>query len=115
MLFCAFSNAVSQQAAKDLCKAVEAEPYPNACSLLFLRIPLACEECKARCDGRFEDAKEETHGDCTGIVLYGGHAAKNKAPHYYAKGGIFGEGETLKEAVSWVFPGQITWSLLDSS
>ena len=78
---CAFGNTISDQPAKDLAKAIKAEPDPYSCSLLFCGVPLGREEGKAGCHGSFEDAEKEADGDGPCEVLHSCHAAENETPH----------------------------------
>jgi hypothetical protein len=52
---CAFCNTVCHQTTKDLRESVEREPDASTGALLFLSIPLGCQQSESRCYSRFSD------------------------------------------------------------
>lgn len=88
-------DGIGNQATKDLCEPVEAEPNADPGTLLFLCIPLATDQCPARSglherapylrreegeprgDSGLENTKEESYSESTRVVLRGSHAAKD--------------------------------------
>jgi hypothetical protein len=76
-----YRDTVRHQAAEDLGESVEGEPDACARSLLFLGVPLGCEEGEAGRDGCFENAQEESDGHSSAIAVHGSEARQDDAPH----------------------------------
>lgn len=102
------SDAIRDAASYYLTPSIEAKPPCHSCPLLSDGVPLGREKREPRANCRLEDSQEKPHGNCAPEVFHGSQATEGEAPYYDIESRILCQRKSLKKAVCWPLPKEIS-------